>query len=177
MIILTCIISAIGFILSISVISKVDAHFFGGKTLDIDKYQVTFVPYPETPVAGNNSTTQLNFSVLENNTNLYNIYSALIISNADVGKVIAQYPYKFYEISDITIPYVFSKTGNYAVTLQSRISGDPKYQTIPLEASFNLSIVSPFQAMLSNRTTLASLIVIPIVGVGAVIFVYVWRKY
>ena len=177
MIILTCIISAIGFILSISVISKVDAHFFGGKTLDIDKYQVTFVPYPETPVAGNNSTTQLNFSVLENNTNLYNIYSALIISNADAGKVIAQYPYKFYEISDITIPYVFSKTGNYAVTLQSRISGDPKYEASPLEASFDLPVDGPFQAFLSVRTALTLLIVIPTGTVGGVIFVYVWKKY
>jgi hypothetical protein len=175
MIILTCIISFVGLILSISV--KADAHFFGGKTLDIDGYQVTFVPSPETPVAGNNSTTQLNFSILENNTNLYNIYSALIISKVDSGKVIGQYPYKVYELSDITIPYVFSETGNYKITLQSRITGDTKYQATPLEASFNLSVVSPFQAMLSNRTTLASLIVIPIVGVGAVIFVYVWRKY
>jgi hypothetical protein len=41
----------------------------------IDKYQVTFVPYPSNPVAGSNSTT-LNFSVLENSTNISNVYSA-----------------------------------------------------------------------------------------------------
>jgi hypothetical protein len=175
MIILSCIISFISLVLSIY--AKADAHFLGGKTLEIDKYQVTFVPYPETPVAGNNSTTQLNFSVLENNTNIYNIYSALTISKADSGKVIAQYPYKFYEISDITIPYTFSEAGNYKIILQSRISGDQKYQAMPLEASFDLSAVGPFQAMLANRMILTLLIVIPVVAVGGVIFWYVWKKY
>jgi ABC-type Fe3+-hydroxamate transport system substrate-binding protein len=57
MIILTCIISAFGLVLSICVISKADAHFLGGTTSDADGYQVTFAPSPETPVAGNNSTT------------------------------------------------------------------------------------------------------------------------
>ncbi len=122
------------------------AHFFGGDTIDIDKYQVTFVPYPSDPVAGSNSTT-LNFSVLENNTNISNVYSALIITKmGSGGEAIAQYPYKLYEISDITLPFVFNGTGDYAVTLQTRIMGDPKYEAAPLEATFDLSVVSPFQA-------------------------------
>jgi hypothetical protein len=175
---LCIIISTLGLALLISTtISEANAHFFGGKTLDVDKYQITFVPYPETPVAGNNSTTELNFSVLENNSNMYNIYSALVISKADSGKVVAQYPYKFYEISDITTPHVFSEAGNYKITLQSRISGDPKYEASPLEASFDLPVDSPFQAFLSDRTALTLLIVIPTVTVGGVIFVYVWKKY
>jgi hypothetical protein len=86
--------------------------------------------YPETQVAGNNSTIQLNFSLLENNTNIYNIHSALIIAKGDSGKVIAQYPYKLYELSDVTIPYAFIEIGNYIIMLQSRIIGDPKYQAI-----------------------------------------------
>jgi hypothetical protein len=109
MIILTCVISATGLILSISVAYEAYAHFFGGTTLDVDKYQVTFVPYPETPVAGNNSTTQLNFSVLQNNTNIYNIYSALTIAKKGSGEVIVQYPYRLYEFSDITIPITSMK--------------------------------------------------------------------
>ncbi len=48
------------------------AHYFGA-TKNVDNYQVIFAPNPSTPVAGDNSTS-LNFSILENNTNLYNIY-------------------------------------------------------------------------------------------------------
>ncbi len=46
-------------------------HFFGA-TKNIDNYQVIFAPIPSTPIVGDNSTS-LNFSVLENNTNIYNI--------------------------------------------------------------------------------------------------------
>lgn len=152
-----------------------DAHFFGGDTAYIDKYQVTFVPYPATPTAGENST-RLNFSVLENDTNIYNIYSALTIAKKGEGMIIEQYPYKSYEFSDITIPYTFEDTGDYIVTLHTRIIGDSKYQATPLEANFDLSVVSPFQSMLSERNTLLLLIVIPILGTGAVISVYMWRK-
>ena len=104
------------------------AHFLGGDTIQIDKYQVTFVPYPSNPVAGSNSTT-LNFSVLENSTNISNVYSALTITKkGSGGEAIAQYPYKLYEISDIPLPFVFNGTGDYTVTLQTRIMGDPKYE-------------------------------------------------
>ena len=112
-------------------------HFFGA-IQNVDGYQVVFAPYPDTPVAGSNSTL-LNFSILENNTNIYNIHSAASIKEKS-GKIIAQVPYRLYEFSDITIPYTFNKTGDYVVTLQTRISGDEKYQTAPLEASFDISI-------------------------------------
>jgi hypothetical protein len=112
-------------------------HFFGS-VQNVDRYQVVFAPYPDTPVAGSNSTL-LNFSILENGTNIYNIYSAALIKEKS-GKIIAQVPYRLYEFSDITIPYTFNKTGDYVVTLQTRISGDAKYQTTPLEASFDISI-------------------------------------
>ena len=58
---------------------------------------MTFVSYPSDPEAGSNSTT-LNFSVLENNTNIYNTYSALTITKLGSGETIAQYPYKLYII-------------------------------------------------------------------------------
>jgi hypothetical protein len=159
------------------------AHFFGGDIIDIDKYQVTFVPYPSNPVAGSNSTT-LNFSVLENNTNISNVYSALTITKKGSGEeeeeAIAQYPYKLYEFSDITLPFVFNRTGDYAVTLQTRIMGDPKYEAAPLEATFDLSVVSPFQSMLaemlSNRLILLAIILVPIIGGGAAAYVYVLKR-
>jgi hypothetical protein len=155
------------------------AHFLGGDTIDIDKYQVTFVPYPSNPVAGSNSTT-LNFSVLENSTNISNVYSALTITKKGSGDAIAQYPYKLYEISDITLPFVFNGTGDYTVNLQTRIMGDPKYEAAPLEATFDLSVVSPFQSMLaemlSNRLILLTIILVPLVGGGAAVYVYVLKR-
>lgn len=113
-------------------------HFFGA-TQNIDNYQVIFAPSPSTPIAGDNSTS-LNFSVLENNSNIYNIYTAMVVSEKQSGDIIAQVPYKFQEFSDITIPYTFNDTGTYVVTLQTRIAGDEKYQDNPLVASFDISV-------------------------------------
>lgn len=166
--------------LIVSVIPKnAYAHFFGGKTLTMGKYQVLFAPYPATPTVSDNNNsavTQLNFSVLENNSNIYNIYSALVISKKGSDAVIAQYPYKLYEFSDITIPFIFNETGDYAITLKTRIQGDPQYQTSPLEASFDVSVVSPLQATLSDRNVLIPLIAIPIVGACAIVVIYAWKK-
>ena len=114
------------------------AHFFGA-TKNIDNYQVIFSPSPSTPIAGDNSTS-LNFSVLENNTNIYNIYSALVVADKQSGDIVGQVPYKIQEFSDITIPYNFNDTGDYVVTLQTRIAGDEKYQDSPLVASFDISV-------------------------------------
>jgi hypothetical protein len=114
------------------------AHFFGA-TKNIDNYQVIFSPSPSTPIAGDNSTS-LNFSVLENNTNIYNIYSALVVTDKQSGDIVGQVPYKIQEFSDITMPFNFNHTGDYVVTLQTRIAGDEKYQNSPLVASFDISV-------------------------------------
>lgn len=113
-------------------------HFFGA-TKNIDNYQVIFAPNPSTPIAGDNSTS-LNFSVLDDNANIYNIYAAMVVTEKQSGDVIGQVPYKFQEFSDITIPYTFNDTGTYVVTLQTRIAGDEKYQDSPLVASFDISV-------------------------------------
>ena len=113
--------------------------YFFGATKNIDNYQVIFAPSPSTPIAGNNSTS-LNFSVLENNANIYNIYAAMLVTEKQSGDIIGQVPYKFQEFSDITIPYTFNDTGTYVVTLQTRIAGDEKYQDNPLVASFDISV-------------------------------------
>jgi hypothetical protein len=117
-------------------------HFFGA-TKNIDNYQIIFSPSPSTPIAGDNSTS-LNFSVLENNANIYNIYAAMVVTEKQSGDIIGQIPYRFQEFSDITIPYSFNDTGNYVVTLQTMIAGDEKYQEDPLVASFDISVGNEF---------------------------------
>lgn len=125
-------------IIAVSQIGLTYGHFFG-TTKNIDNYQVIFAPNPSTPIEGDNSTS-LNFSILENNTNIYNVYAALQITERESGDIVGQVPYKLYEFSDIAIPYTFNDTGNYLVTLQTRVTGDEKYQANPLVVSFDLPV-------------------------------------
>lgn len=115
------------------------AHFFGA-TWDIDGFQVVFQPFPSAPVIGTNST--LNFSVLQNGTNIYNVYSAVTVTDRD-GRLVFQDPYRLYEISDITVPYRFEDAGKYVVTVQTRITGHEKYSAQPLAASFDVEASPP----------------------------------
>ncbi len=122
------------------------AHFFGGKVKDVDGYQVAFVPYPSNPTIGNNSTT-LNFSILKENNNINNVYVAVIVSEKKSGTTVAQFPYSFYEFSDVTIPYVFANATDYQVTLRARIAGDEKFQANPLTADFDITAIDPSRIM------------------------------
>ena len=113
-------------------------HFFG-ENVTRDGYQVVFQPFPFAPMAGDNTT--LNFSILdEENLNIHNIFSALIIKDKKSNETIAQIPYKQYKYSDITIPFRFTNNSEYLVTLETRIIGDSKYQTQPLAATFDLIV-------------------------------------
>ena len=115
------------------------AHFFGA-TKKVDNYQIVFQPFPFVPFVGDNSTT-LNFSILDNNnSNVNNIYAALVIKERNTGNVLGQIPYKFYEFSDITFRYPFQHVGNFVVTLEAKINGDPKYQENPLKSNFEISV-------------------------------------
>lgn len=130
------------------------AHYFGA-TKNVDNYQVIFAPNPSTPITGDNSTS-LNFSILENNTNLYNIYAALEVKDRQSGAIAGQVPYKLYEFSDIAIPYTFNQTGDYVVTLQTRIIGDEKYQANPLLVSFDIPVgnqLIPFDELMLYYVT------------------------
>jgi hypothetical protein len=154
------------------VIVVVYAHFFGA-TKNIGSYQVIFVPSPPTPKAGDNATS-LNFSVLENNSNIYNIYTAMVVTEKESGDIIAQVPYKFQESSDITIPYTFNDTGNYVVTLQTRIAGNEKYQDNPLVASFDISVgdqLIPFDELMLFYVTPATVVI-----AGIVIYLHSKKK-
>jgi hypothetical protein len=113
-------------------------HFFG-ENITRDGYQVVFQPFPFAPMAGDNTT--LNFSILdEENLNIHNIFSALVITDKESNETIAQIPYKQYMYSDITIPYKFTNNSEYLVTLETRIIGDSKYQAQPLTATFDLIV-------------------------------------
>jgi hypothetical protein len=113
-------------------------HFFG-ENVTRDGYQVVFQPFPFAPMAGDNTT--LNFSILdEENLNIHNIFSALIIKDKESNETISQIPYKQYMYSDITIPYKFSNNSEYLITLETRIIGDSKYQAKPLTATFDLIV-------------------------------------
>jgi hypothetical protein len=142
------------FILINGLIGIAYAHYFGA-TKDVDNFQVVFAPNPSTPITDDNSTS-LNFSILQNNTNLYNIYAALEVKDRQSGAIIGQVPYKLYEFSDIAIPFTFNQTGDYVVTLKTRITGDEKYQANPLMVSFDLPVSNqliPFDELMLYYVT------------------------
>jgi hypothetical protein len=122
-----------------------DAHMFtdinNTVTQNIDKYQLLFLPYPNNPIANDNST-RLNFSLMENKTDVYNVFVSLIIKDKRSGNVVVeQIPYKFYEFGDITFPYTFRNVSDYIITFQAKIHGDPKYKVNPLIANFDIPVM------------------------------------
>jgi hypothetical protein len=84
------------------------------------------------------------------------------VTEKQSGDIIGQVPYKFQEFSDISIPYNFNNTGDYIVTLQTRIAGDEKYQDSPLVASFDISVgnqLIPFDELMLFYVTPATAVV------------------
>src|SRR5215212_6880957 len=130
-------------------------------TKNIGKYQVVFLPFPNIPLVSDNST-RLNFSLMENKTDVYNVFVSLIIKDRDSGNIVDQIPYKFYEFGDITFPYTFQNIGDYIVTFQARINGDPNYKVNPLISNFDISVMSseiPFIAWIIYLTPILAAIV------------------
>ena len=109
------------------------AHIFGAgqTTKNIDNYKIKFRTSPSVILTDDNSTNKLNFSIQQNNTDVYNVFAALTIKEKNPDKIIAQIPYRLYEFGDITFPYVFEKSADYQVTLVAKITGDPKYEENP----------------------------------------------
>lgn len=147
------------------------AHSFGGKTLNIDDYQILFNQPASTLYAGNNSTL-LKFSVMKNNMDIYNVYSALVITEKRSGRVVDQIPYKLYEFSDFTFPYNFQNATDYTVTLQTRINGDEKYQTTPLIASFDLTVADPNQLIPFDELMLFYVTPPTVIAAGIAIYLH-----
>ena len=109
-------------------------------------YRVIFLPYPGTPEV-NDTNTKLNFSIQKNNTDVTAVFVSLILQDKATGHIVSQTPYKFHQSGDVTFPYVFKKSGDYIVTLQSKMNEDPLYEQNPLSLSFDLSIND-----ISNKT-------------------------
>jgi hypothetical protein len=124
----------------------ISGHFFG-TTKNIGDYQIVFAPYPALPFAGDNSTL-LNFSILDkDNLNVNNIFASLTVKNKVNGSIVQNFPFKFYEFSDITFPYTFKEVGDYQVSLLVRINGDPTYSQTPISVDFDISATNPNQVI------------------------------
>lgn len=122
------------------------SHFYGS-TKNVDGYQIVFAPYPSVPMSGDNSTL-INISVLDkDNQNVNNIFASLIIKEKNTGNIVKTFPFKFYEFSDITFPYTYQKVGDYLITVEVKINGDPIYGNNPLKVDFDLSAANPSQIM------------------------------
>ena len=142
------------------------AHIFTDKqdaavTKNIGKYQIIFLPFPNNILVNDNST-KLNFSLMENKTDVYNVFVSLIIKDRDSGNIVDQIPYKFYEFGDITFPYTFQNIGDYIVTFQAKINGDPNYKVNPLISNYDISVMSseiPFIAWITYLTPILAAIV------------------
>lgn len=134
-------------------------------------YRVVFLPYPGTPEV-NDTNTKLNFSIQKNNTDVTAVFVSLMLQDKVTGNIISQTPYKFHQSGDVTFPYVFKRSGDYIVTLQSRINGDPLYEQNPLSISFDLSIND-----VSNKTQdLLLYFVLPYLIIGVVIILLYVRE-
>jgi hypothetical protein len=121
------------------------AHIFSDtenavtRNIDGGRYQVSFLPYP-TGLKVNDTTTKLNFSVMQNNTDVPFLFTSLVIMDKNTGERVEQTPYKFHEFGDVTYPYIFKNDGDYNVAIQAKINEDPKYESSPLIASFDVSV-------------------------------------
>jgi hypothetical protein len=162
-----------GKVLFFSFYKPADAHFFGATKI-VNGYQIVFQPAPSVPLAGDNSTL-LNFSVLDkDNQNVNNIFASLIIKEKNSGNVVKVFPFKFYEFSDLTFPFSFKKIGDYVLTLQAKINGDPIYGDNPLSVDFDLSAGNPNQIIPFDE--LVTYYVIPASIVILAIAIYLKRK-
>lgn len=138
------------------------------KTID-NKYQIAFQIYPKFVSAGQNAT--LHFSILdENGSNLVGVYAALVMKEKkEPSTIVKQMPYRFYESSDISIPYEFHDNSNYVATLLTRIMDDSKYLATPLQADFDI----PVRQTITVSPNELLLMVVPFISAlaGGIIFV------
>src|SRR5215204_195309 len=151
------------------------AHIFtdteNAVTKNVDgKYQVSFLPYP-VGLLVNDTSTKLNFSIMENNTDVPFLFTSLVITDKNTGSVVGQTPYKFHEFGDVTYPYTFQKDGEYRVAIQAKINGDPKYKSQPLIAGFDVK-VQDMQKMTNSFQQLMLFYITPALAgiVGIIIY-------
>ena len=153
------------------------AHIFSDtenavtRNIDGGRYQVSFLPYP-TELKVNDTTTKLNFSVMQNNTDVPFLFTSLVIMDKNTGERVEQTPYKFHEFGDVTYPYMFKNDGDYNVAIQAKINGDPKYESSPLIASFDVS-VRDMEKMINSLQQIMLFYLTPALAavVGSIIYI------
>jgi hypothetical protein len=152
------------------------AHIFSDTensiTKNVDgKYQVAFLSYPATPLV-NDTSTKLNFSIMENSTDVPNLFTSLTILDKNTKSIIEQTPYKFHEFGDVTYPYTFRSDGEYTAVVQAKINGNPKYESSPLKASFDVSVQDVEKSsLLFSQIMLFYVTPIMAVIVGTIIYI------
>jgi hypothetical protein len=67
------------------------------------------------------------------------------------GSIVQDFPFKFYEFSDITFPYTFKEIGDYQVSLLVRINSDPTYSQTPISVDSDISAVNPNQVIPTHK--------------------------
>jgi hypothetical protein len=157
----------------IPLVDKAYAHFVGGETKTIDNYKILFLLSPSKPIVGDNFT-MLNFSVLDKDQNkdIKSIFAALTIKEKDSGEIVHQVPFKLYQSSDITFPYTFQNNTDYQLVLQTRISGDPKYENSPLIVGFDITAVNPIYPAGFDQLIIY-FVIPPIILVGIILFMII----
>jgi hypothetical protein len=137
------------------------------KTID-NNYQVSFLLYPKFASAGQNAT--MHFDILNNNnSNLVGVHAALVMKEKETGTIVEQIPYKFYESSNISIPYEFDDNSDYVATLLTRIEGDSKYLASPLQADFDIPVGQAI--IMSPNELLPQLLLVSSGLAGGIVFV------
>jgi hypothetical protein len=119
----------------------------------------------------NDTSTKLNFSIMKNNTDVPFLFTSLVITDKNTGRIVEQTPYKFHEFGDVTYPYTFRDDGEYKVAIHTKINGDPKYKSQPLIASFDIE-VQDMQKMTNSFQQLMLFYVTPVLAgiVGIIIY-------
>lgn len=149
------------------------AHFFGA-TKNVGGYQVIFQPFPSVPLARDNSTS-LNLSILDkDNQNVNNMFASFDIIDKNSKSIVYRIPEKFYEFSDISIPYTFLKVGDYIITIKFRLNTDPSLQNKSLSSDFDLSVADPNQIIPTSE--LVVYYVFPGLAVTLGIAIYLKKK-
>ena len=139
------------------------------KTID-GKYQIAFQLYPKVATAGQNATLHFDIRGANGSDVTGGIYAAVLMKEKEPGTIDEQVPYRFYESSDISIPYNFHDNSKHVATLLTRISGDSKYHATPLQADFDI----PIGWILSSNEFL--LMAIPSISALAGGIVFVLKK-
>jgi hypothetical protein len=121
------------------------------------------------------NSTLLNFSILDkDNKNLDNISASLIVKNKLNGSIIQNFPFKFYELSDITFPYTFKEIGDYQLSLLVKLNGDHTHSKTPISADFDISATNPNQVIPPDELIIYYLV--PGLAVITVIVLYLRHK-